>query len=159
MRSCAREAKADGTCQTLDKGRKNCNGKYLPDRIGTFAPCNTDTFSTLAGRNGTLRRGRWLCAQRTEDKTPETIRGRRREDTGGEGEADGGAGPGAQKSKLEGAEARQRRIGPKPQKECAGGARGEDDDGDGNPWRSALREKKNSEKDKRELCTRTYTYS
>ena len=98
-----------------------------------------------------MRRGRWLCAQRTGDKKPETPRGRRREDTGGEGEGDGGVGPGAQKPKLEGAEARRRRTGPKPQKECVGGARGEDDDGDGYPWRSVLREKKNSENNKRSV--------
>ena len=57
-------------------------------------------------------------------------RGRHREDTGGEGEADGGVGPKGQQQELGGAEARRTEAGPKPQKGCEGG---EDDDGDEYP--------------------------
>ena len=97
-----------------------------------------------------MRRGWWLYGQRTGDKTPETIRGRRRGDTGDGAEADGEAGPGAQKRELEGAEARRTRMGPKPPKEYWGGeAHGEDDGDDVNPWRCMLRRKKNSENNKR----------
>jgi hypothetical protein len=93
-----------------------------------------------------LRRGRWLCVQRTGDKTPETIRGQRRGDTGDGAEADGEAGPGAQKRELEGAEARRTRMGPKPPKECKGGeAYGENDDGDECPWLCVEKKEKSGE--------------
>jgi hypothetical protein len=121
---------------------KNCDGKHSPDRIGTFAPYNTDTSSIPVGQTGRSRWGRWLCAQRTGDKIPETIRGQRRGDTGGGAEADGEAGPGAQRRESKGAEARQTRMGPKPQKEYGGGeACGEDDGDDTNPWRLCIEKK------------------
>ena len=93
-----------------------------------------------------MRRGRWLCVQRTGDKKPETTRGRRREDTGGAGEADGGVGPTGQRQELGGAEARRTRMGPKPPKECKGGeAHGENDDGDECPWLCVEKKEKSRE--------------
>ena len=127
----------------------NRGRKYLPDRTGIFDPGNTGTSWTPAGRIGRRRRGWWLCTQHTGDKIPEIARERRREDTGGGGEADGETGPGAQRRKSEGAEARRTRMGPKPPKEYEGGeAHGEDDDGDECPWLCVEEKEKSGEKQK-----------